>query len=151
MFLKMAADEARARGGKALTVFGDRLRAEIAAMTPQERASPAWVIGTDFVSPGTPNASAIVRWNPDFYRAGKVAGRGANDPHPLPERQGGKGVATSADVPRVRLGRAQATAGRNSIKKRVRDRGPSRLPDRRNASSFQVRSQGIRSILMLSV
>lgn len=32
-------------------------------------ASPAWVIGVDFVAPGTPNSNAIVRINPAFYRA----------------------------------------------------------------------------------
>jgi hypothetical protein len=51
------------------TAAGDRFRAQIAAMTPAERASPAFMIGDDFVAAGTPNASAIVRLNRDFYRA----------------------------------------------------------------------------------
>ena len=67
-FLKKAADEERATPLSRVTVYGDRLRAQLAAMTPQERASPAWVIGFDFVAPGTPGASAIVRENRNFYR-----------------------------------------------------------------------------------
>lgn len=48
----------------------DRFRAELAAMTPQERASPAFVFGTqELVPAGTPNAMAVVRANPAFYRA----------------------------------------------------------------------------------
>jgi hypothetical protein len=47
----------------------DGYRAEIAAMTPAERASPAWVRGPDLVPAGSPNAAAIVRVNPAFYRA----------------------------------------------------------------------------------
>jgi hypothetical protein len=38
-------------------------------MTPAERASPAWVRGPDLVPAGSPNAAAIVRVNPAFYRA----------------------------------------------------------------------------------
>ena len=70
-FLRKAAEEERARGGTGETVLGNKLRAQLAAMTPEERASPAWAIGFDLFPPGTPNARAIVRWNPDFYRAGK--------------------------------------------------------------------------------
>jgi len=70
-FLKMAADEERGRVGAGQTALGDRLRAQIAAMTPEERAWPAWAIGFELVPPGTPNAQAIVRRNPDFYQASK--------------------------------------------------------------------------------
>ena len=46
------------------------LRAQLAAMTPAERASPAYIIDLfEFVAAGTPNAHAIVRENPAFYRA----------------------------------------------------------------------------------
>jgi hypothetical protein len=52
------------------TAAGDKIRARIAAMTPAERASPAYVYETilDVTSADTPNAHAIVRVNPDFYR-----------------------------------------------------------------------------------
>lgn len=50
------------------TAAGDRFRAQIAAMTPAERASPAWTYGMDLVPAGSPNAHAIVRRNPAFYR-----------------------------------------------------------------------------------
>ena len=52
------------------TAAGDKIRARIAAMTPAERAAPAYVNEATFdVSPaGTPNAQAIVRVNPEFYR-----------------------------------------------------------------------------------
>ncbi len=60
-------DLARARAN--LTVPGDKLRAQIAAMSPQERASPAMVSGLDLVPMGAPNAHAVVRRNPAFYRA----------------------------------------------------------------------------------
>jgi hypothetical protein len=69
-FLRKAAEEERARGGTVETALGNKLRAQIAAMTPEERASPAWATGFDLFPPGTPNAHAIVRWNPDFYRVG---------------------------------------------------------------------------------
>jgi len=51
-----------------LTVLGDRYRAQIAAMSPLERASAALLVGNDLVPAGTPNAGAIVRRNPAFYR-----------------------------------------------------------------------------------
>ena len=52
------------------TVGGDKLRAQIAAMSPEERASPAWVIGThELVPAGTLKANAVVRADPAFYRA----------------------------------------------------------------------------------
>jgi hypothetical protein len=54
---------------KSSTTPGDKIRAEIAAMTPAERASPAWVHGTKLVPAGTPDAKAVVRTNPAFYRA----------------------------------------------------------------------------------
>lgn len=62
----------RAQLGKnlaGLTAMGDRYRAQIAAMTPAERTSPAFVVGLDLVSAGTPDAHAIVRKDPTFYRA----------------------------------------------------------------------------------
>jgi hypothetical protein len=53
-----------------LTVPGDKLRAQIVAMSPQERASPAFVFGNqELVPAGTPNAMAMVRADPAFYRA----------------------------------------------------------------------------------
>jgi hypothetical protein len=63
----------RAQIGKnlaGLTALGDRYRAQIARMTPQERASAAFLVGDDLVPAGTPNAQAITRKNPAFYRAG---------------------------------------------------------------------------------
>jgi hypothetical protein len=51
------------------TATGDRIRARIAAMTHDERGSPAYVVDLLDVAPGTPGANAIVRVNPDFYRA----------------------------------------------------------------------------------
>jgi hypothetical protein len=52
------------------TLAGDRMRARIAAMTPAERRMPAYVDGDafDVVPAGTPDANAIVRVNPEFYR-----------------------------------------------------------------------------------
>jgi hypothetical protein len=62
--------EIRSQGLATLTAGGDKLRAQIADMTPQERASAAWVIGThELVPAGRPNANAVVRANPAFYRA----------------------------------------------------------------------------------
>ena len=52
----------------AATAAGDKLRAHISAMTPAQRASPAFMVGFDFVEAGTPDAEAIVRLDPDFYR-----------------------------------------------------------------------------------
>jgi hypothetical protein len=53
-----------------VTAPGDELRAQIAAMTPQERASAAMTVGNmELVNAGTPNAMAVVRMNPAFYRA----------------------------------------------------------------------------------
>lgn len=59
----------QAEGNPALRSVLDGYRAQIAAMTPAERASPAWVHGPDLVPAGSPNAAAIVRMNPAFYRA----------------------------------------------------------------------------------
>ncbi len=52
------------------TFAGDLMRARIAAMTPAERRMPAFVYGDPFdvVPASTPNANAIVRVNPEFYR-----------------------------------------------------------------------------------
>jgi hypothetical protein len=55
----------------ALKAPGEKYRAQIAAMTPAERTSPAYLVGYDIVPAGTPNAHAIVRKNPAFYRAGR--------------------------------------------------------------------------------
>ncbi len=53
-----------------LTVPGDKLRAQIAAMSPLERAAPAFLYGNQELHPaGTPGAMAVVRRNPAFYRA----------------------------------------------------------------------------------
>ncbi len=57
------------QGSKGVAKFGDKLRAQLAAMTPQERAAPAYLVGLDFVERNTPNALAVVRENPAFYRA----------------------------------------------------------------------------------
>ena len=70
-FLKMAADQERDDGAAKVTRVLGTYRARLAAMTPQDRATHAWLIGDDFVAPGTPNANAIVRRNPAFYRARK--------------------------------------------------------------------------------
>ena len=58
------------RNMAALTALGDTYRAQITAMTPAERSAPAFLVGDDLVPAGTPNAHAIVRRNPSFYRAG---------------------------------------------------------------------------------
>ena len=52
------------------TAAGDKIRARIAAMTPAERALPAYSEGMafDVVPQGTPDANAIVRVNPALYR-----------------------------------------------------------------------------------
>ena len=62
------------RGGthKSVAIFSkiaEGLRGQIAAMTPAERASPAFLVGDEFQSAGTPNARAVVQANPAFYRA----------------------------------------------------------------------------------
>ena len=46
-----------------------RLRDQLAAMTPEERASPARAGGTDLMPAGAPNAMRVVRENPAFFRA----------------------------------------------------------------------------------
>ncbi len=57
------------KAAQAPNPFVDGLRARIAAMTPAERALPAFVSGNDFVPPTSPIAHAVVRENPAFYRA----------------------------------------------------------------------------------
>jgi hypothetical protein len=52
----------------ALTAVGDKYRAQIAAMTAQERTAPAFIAEPDLVPAGTPNANAVVKKNPAFYR-----------------------------------------------------------------------------------
>jgi len=54
---------------EAFSKIVDGLRAQLAAMTPAERASPAFLASGEFRPAGTPNANAIVRANPAFYRA----------------------------------------------------------------------------------
>lgn len=71
---KLKRNDAYERGAQAKNMevyraIGDKLRAEIAAMSPQERSSPALLVGGTLVRAGTPNAYAIVRKNPAFYRA----------------------------------------------------------------------------------
>ena len=46
-----------------------RLRDQLAAMTPQERTSPAWAAGTDLMPSGAPGALRVVRVDPAFRRA----------------------------------------------------------------------------------
>jgi hypothetical protein len=53
-----------------LTTLGDKYRAQLTAMTPSERSAPAFLVDDDLVPAGTPNAHAITRKNPSFYRAG---------------------------------------------------------------------------------
>jgi hypothetical protein len=48
--------------------LGDKYRAQIAAMTPGERAAPAWMVGGVLASPGTPFARRLVTLNPALYR-----------------------------------------------------------------------------------
>ena len=52
------------------TAAGDKIRARIASMTPAERMAPAYIYETllDVAHAATPNATAIVRVNPEFYR-----------------------------------------------------------------------------------
>jgi hypothetical protein len=78
--LKQADAAERAQVAKnvaSVTAWGDKYRARIAAMTPQERTAPAFVLGIPgeplpvLVLPGTPNARAIVRKNPAFYRTAR--------------------------------------------------------------------------------
>jgi len=46
-----------------------RLRDQLAAMTPQERASQAWAGAVTLMPEGAPGALRVVRANPAFYRA----------------------------------------------------------------------------------
>ena len=61
--------EKGARDVATMKAIGDKYRAQLAAMTPAERASPAYVEGYDLVAAGTPDAVMFVRKNPAFYRA----------------------------------------------------------------------------------
>jgi len=70
--LKQFETMTRESGRASVAIFSknaDSLRAQIAALTPAERASSAFVVGEEFQKAGTPNASAVVRANPAFYRA----------------------------------------------------------------------------------
>jgi hypothetical protein len=61
--------ERQAKALAAMKAIGDNYRAQLAAMTPRERSSPALIGGfDDLVAAGTPNAAAIVRRNAAFYR-----------------------------------------------------------------------------------
>jgi hypothetical protein len=51
-----------------VNLFGDRIRAQIAAMTPAERASTAWAVGGDLVAAGAPFGRRLVTLNHEFYR-----------------------------------------------------------------------------------
>jgi hypothetical protein len=52
------------------TAAGDKIRAQIAAMTAVERATPAWIRGVyEFAPVGAPDAFAVINVNPEFYRA----------------------------------------------------------------------------------
>jgi hypothetical protein len=56
-----------------MSAFGDTLKPQIAAMSPEERASPALTQATNLVPAGTPDAHAIATANPTFYRAKQSA------------------------------------------------------------------------------
>ncbi len=68
-FLKMLADQERDEGAAKTASAVGTYRTQLAAMSPQDRATHAWLVGYDFVAPGTPDANAIVRQNTAFYRA----------------------------------------------------------------------------------
>ena len=81
--LRAAEAEERAENQKLLAADtpGDRWRAKLAAMTPEERALPAWTLGSgndEFFEPNAPEAVRIVRANPAFYgpRSSRIAPRG---------------------------------------------------------------------------
>jgi hypothetical protein len=61
--------EQAARNVAAMKAIGDKYRAQLATMTPAERASVAYVYEDDLVRAGTPDAVTFVRKNPAFYRA----------------------------------------------------------------------------------
>ncbi len=71
--LKAAEAEERAENARTLAhgMPADYLRAQLAAMSAEERAMPAWTRGggsIEFFQPHTPEAVRIVRANPAFYR-----------------------------------------------------------------------------------
>jgi hypothetical protein len=68
-FLKMLADQERDGGAARTANAMSTYRTQLAAMTPSERATHAWLLNDEFVAPGTPDANAIVRRNPALYRA----------------------------------------------------------------------------------
>ena len=72
--LKAAEAEDRAENQRALAhgMPADHLRAKLAALTPEERAMPAWTGGggsDEFFEPNAPEAVRIVRANRAFYRS----------------------------------------------------------------------------------
>lgn len=76
---RLKASESSDRADNARTLatptLGERLHARIAAMSPADRAAPAWLDRMDtsgdfvFVAPGSPNAFHVVRRDPSFFRA----------------------------------------------------------------------------------
>jgi hypothetical protein len=69
--LKQLDATARESAQKSAVLFSknaDGLRAKVAAMTPAQRASPAFLLRGELQPAGTPNAVALVRANPAFYR-----------------------------------------------------------------------------------
>lgn len=68
--LKAQDDEERARNKEflATTTDGDRFRAELEALSPAERRSPAMVSAGLLVSAGTPGAHRILLPDPEFWR-----------------------------------------------------------------------------------
>ena len=57
------------QGSAGIRAVTEKIRAQMAAMTQEERAAPAYLVGYDFVEKNTPNAHSVVRQNPAFYRA----------------------------------------------------------------------------------
>jgi hypothetical protein len=69
--LKAQDAEERARNNefRATTTEGDRYRAELAALSPEERRSTAWSLGYDALVPaGTPGANRFLKPDPEFWR-----------------------------------------------------------------------------------
>lgn len=51
-----------------MKAVGDKYRAQLAAMSPQQRSSQAVLVDDELVPAGTPDACMYVRKNPAFYR-----------------------------------------------------------------------------------
>jgi hypothetical protein len=67
--LKKSAPSASAELARVGGVIVKKYRDQLAALTPSERAAPAWVLGADVVAAGTPHALRAVMENTAFYRA----------------------------------------------------------------------------------